>query len=320
MESNLKNQNVLVTGGAGLVGSHVVEKLLNIGANVFVMDIKVLPESYFVRENLEKKCVVFIQDIREKQKFKDVIIENKIDYIFHLAAQALVPEALIDPYLTLDTNILGTVSVLEAARGIKTVKGVVVASSDKAYGKNSYNVNETQPLAGDHPYDVSKSAADLICTTYHNTYNTPVTISRFGNIFGPGDLNFSRIVPGIMESLISNKMLELRSDGSFLRDYVYVKDVADGYIVLAEQIEKTAGQAFNFSSGHNFSVLDLIANIEKVLGQKVNFKIINNQKNEIPAQSLNFEKVQKILGWQPKYSFKEGVLEIFEWYKKLLAK
>ena len=316
MENNLKSKNVLVTGGTGLVGSHLVEKLLGIGANVFILDIKVLPSSYFTSQGLADKCTVLIQDIRDRGKMAEIVAQNNIDYIFHLAAQALVPEAFIDPYLTLDTNIMGTVSVLEAARLNKSIKGVVVASSDKAYGKDCVNVTEDKPLAGDHPYDVSKSATDLICTTYARTYNLPVAVSRFGNIFGPGDLNFNRIIPGIMDSLVNNRVLELRSNGRFLRDYVYVKDVADGYITLAEQMEKSAGQAFNFSSGHNFSVLDLISNIEKVLEVKVLYKILNNQKNEIPAQSLNFEKVQKLLGWKPKYTFEQGIKETFEWYKE----
>lgn len=320
MTKNLLNKNVLVTGGAGLVGSHVVEKLLSIQANVFVMDIQVLPDSYFVRENFAQKCTVIIQDVRDAAKVIEAVKQNGIEYIFHLAAQPLVGEAYLNPLATLDHNIMGTVSVLEAARNAKQVKGVVVASSDKAYGKNSYNVTEDQPLCGDHPYDVSKSAADLICLAYHRTYGLPITVSRFGNIFGPGDLNFNRIVPGVMECVINKRELEIRSDGSFVRDYVYVKDVADGYVTLAEQITTTSGQAFNFSSGHNFSVLELIKKIEEVLTSKIGYKILNNQQNEIPAQSLNFEKAKKMLGWKPKYTFEQGMQETFVWYKKLLQK
>ncbi len=320
MNHELSGKNVLVTGGAGLVGSHVVEKLLSVGAKVFVMDLKVLPDSYFAREKLNEKSEIIIQDVRNTQEVINVVNKNNIAYIFHLAAQPLVGEALLSPELTLDTNIMGTVSVLEAARLCLKIKGLIAASSDKAYGKNSYNVAEDQPMSGDHPYDVSKSAADLICFAYQHTYNLPITVSRFGNIFGPGDLNFSRIVPGFMDSLINAKNLEIRSDGSFVRDYVYVKDVADGYVVLAEQISKATGHAFNFSSGHNFSVLDLIKKMEDVLQKKVGYTILNNQQNEIPAQSLNFQKVKEQLGWQPKYSFEDGVKETYEWYKKLLQK
>jgi CDP-glucose 4,6-dehydratase len=319
MNSILHNKNVLVTGGTGLVGSHVVEKLLAVGANVFVVDIVLKPKSYFSTQQFEKKTTLIMQDIRNLQQMKDLVKKHEIEYILHLAAQALVPEALLDPHLTLDTNIMGTVNILEAARASDKILGVVVASSDKAYGKNSFNVTEDQSLAGDHPYDVSKSATDLISTTYYQTYGLPVVVSRFGNIFGPGDLNFNRLVPGIMESVINNKVLELRSDGSFVRDYVYVKDVADGYVALTEQAHKVKGHAFNLSSGHNFSVIDLIKKFSEVLGKPVEYKIINNQQNEIPAQSLNWEKAQKVLGWAPKNTLEQGILETHNWYKQFFS-
>lgn len=315
MEIALQNKACLVTGGTGLVGSHVVERLLGLNAQVFVVDLQVLSKSYFDLKKFSDKCPVFIQDVRDAVKIKEIVDQNRIEYIFHLAAQPIVGEAFLHPMLTLDTNIMGTVSVLEAAKENKNIKAVVVASSDKAYGKHSYNVTEDQPLSGDHPYDVSKSAADLISMAYFHTYNLPVTVSRFGNIFGPGDLNFSRIVPGVMDSIINNKNLEIRSDGTFVRDYVYVKDVADGYVVLAEQIGKTAGQAFNFSSGHNLSVLKIIEDIEKVIGKKLKYRVVNSQQNEIPRQSLNYEKVRKTLDWKPKFTFEQGIKETFEWYK-----
>lgn len=314
--SILHGKNILVTGGAGLVGGHLVEKLLSLEANVFVLDIVAKPESYFESQKLQEKAKLILQDVRDATKLKEIILAENISYIFHLAAQAIVPLAYEDPVLTLDTNIMGTVNVLEVARLIPSIKAVVVASSDKAYGKDCKDATEDQALFGDHPYDVSKSAADLICTAYFKTYGIPVTVSRFGNIFGPGDLNFNRIIPGMMKAAIDNEVLELRSDGSFKRDYVYVKDVVDGYICLAEQIDKSKGGAFNFSSGFNFSVLDLIENISKTIGKKIEYKIVNNQKNEIPEQSLNFDKAEKVLNWKSKYDFKQGVLETFEWYKQ----
>lgn len=298
------------------MGGHVTEKLLDLGANVFVLDIVLKPKSYFETQNLKNRATLLIQDVRDLEKLKAAVAANHIGYIFHLAAQALVPLAFDQPLLTLDSNIMGTINVLEVARENPAVKGVVVASSDKAYGKNCENAREDQPLAGDHPYDVSKSAADLITTAYYKTYGLPVAISRFGNIFGPGDLNFDRIIPGVMESIIGRKTLEIRSDGKARRDYVYVKDVVDGYIVMAENIEKIKGQAFNFSSGYNFGVLELIENVSKVLNQKVDYKITNTQKNEIPAQSLNYDKAQKVLGWKPGYSLEQGVKETYLWYQK----
>lgn len=315
MNSILSGQNVLVTGGTGLVGGHVTEKLLALGANVFVLDIVLKPGSYFETQKLAEKTTLLIQDVRDLKKLKETVATNNISYIFHLAAQALVPLAYQDPLLTLDVNIMGTINVLEVARENPGVKGVVVASSDKAYGKDCKDAVETQRLAGDHPYDVSKSAADLICTAYFNTYKVPVTVSRFANIFGPGDLNFDRIVPGTMEALIFNKTLEIRSDGKFVRDYLYVKDVAEGYVLLAEQIDQTKGQAFNFSSGNNLNVIEIVEKVSEALGQKSNYKILDLQKNEIPFQSLNYEKSKKVLGWEAKYSLEEGIKESYDWYK-----
>ena len=318
MSNQLEGKNVLVTGGTGLVGGHLVEKLLSLGTRIFVLDIVVKPGSYFASQKLQEKVKLILQDVRDSVKLKEIILAENISYIFHLAAQALVPVAYEDPALTLDTNIMGTVSVLEAARLIPSVKAVVVASSDKAYGKDCQDATEDQALSGDHPYDVSKSAADLICTAYFKTYGIPVTVSRFGNIFGPGDLNFNRIFPGMMKSALQNEALELRSDGTFARDYVYVKDVVDGYICLAEQIDKAKGEAFNFSSGFNFSVLNLIEKTSEIIGKKIEYKIVNNQKNEIPEQSLNFAKAEKVLGWKSKYNFDQGILETFDWYKQQL--
>lgn len=316
MESQLKGHNVLVTGGTGLVGGHVTEKLLSLGANVIVMDIVLKPKSYFETQKLAEKVTLLMQDVRDLKKLREVVISNKISYIFHLAAQALVPLAYQDPVLTLDTNIMGTVNILEVAKENSGIKGVVVASSDKAYGKDCKDAVETQKLAGDHPYDVSKSAADLICTAYFNTYGVPVTISRFANIFGPGDLNFDRIIPGALEALILNKTLEIRSDGKFVRDYLYVKDVAEGYVLLAEKIDQAKGQAFNFSSGNNLNVIEIVEKVSKYTGKKSSYKILNLQKNEIPFQSLNFQKARKILGWQAKYTMEEGIKESFGWYQK----
>ena len=191
-----------------------------------------------------------------------------------------------------------------------------MASSDKAYGKKCDNASETEPMAGDHPYDVSKSCTDLIARMYAKTYDLPVAVSRFGNIYGPGDMNFNRIVPGIMKAILNNKTLEIRSDGKFVRDYVYVKDVADGYVTLMENMNKIKGEAFNFSTGYNFSVIEIIKKIEKILNKKCEYKILNAQKNEIPEQSLSFEKATKVLGWKSQYAFEEGIVETYNWYQE----
>lgn len=320
MDNFLKGKKVLVTGATGLVGGHLVHSLLAQGALVYITHRSRDFRSYFFQEGFENKVVCEFCDINDKQRVFDVILNNEIEYVFHLAAQAIVHTAFLNPYDTFLTNILGTVNILEAARHSPFVKAVVVASSDKAYGKDCKDAREDQKLAGDHPYDVSKSAADLVAISYFNSYNLPVSVSRFGNIFGPGDLNFNRIVPGAIRSLLLGEKLEIRSDGKFIRDYVYVKDVVNGYILLAKYIEKTKGQAYNFSTGYNLSVLEIIDKISSVTGQQIQYTILNNQKNEIPSQSLNFEKARSQLGWRSEYTLEGGIKETFSWYKNYFSK
>jgi len=316
MAHNLKGKNVLITGATGLVGGHLAEKLVEMGVNTHITYRSFNPKSYFAGKKLNEKVISAICDIKDFNRVFDIITKYEIEYVFHVAAQPIVDVAYVNPRETLETNIMGTVNILEASRFSQKIKGVVIASSDKAYGKKCSNAVEIEPMAGDHPYDVSKSCTDLIARTYAKTYGLPVAVSRFGNIYGPGDFNFNRIVPGIMKAILKNETLEIRSDGKFVRDYVYVKDVADGYIALMENMEKAKGEAFNFSTGYNFSVLEMIKKIEKILNKKCGHKILNIQKNEIPLQSLNFEKAEKILGWKSRYTFEEGIVETFNWYKE----
>ena len=293
---NLKNKNILVTGGAGFVGSHLVEELIKRKTNVIVVDINFDKRSYLFTENLHKKSKVINLNICDYKKLLALIKKYRIEFIFHLAAQSLVDVAYKDPKGTLDNNILSTVSVLEITRTNKNIKGVIVASSDKAYGKlGGRKYKETDPLSGDHPYETSKSATDLISTTYYKTYKIPVVVTRFGNIYGEGDLNFSRIIPGIMKAVVRSQKLEVRSNGKYVRDYLYVKDVVNGYLLLAENIERVKGEAFNFGSNETLSVLEVIKIVEKALHKKINYKILNIAKNEIPYQSLDYSKIKKML-------------------------
>ena len=298
------------------MGGHLTEKLVGMGANVHITFRSFNPKSYFAKKKLNEKVVSAICDIKHFDRVFDIITKYEIEHIFHVAAQPIVDAAYINPHETLEANIMGTVNILEAARRSSKIKGVVVASSDKAYGKKCNNATETEPMAGDHPYDVSKSCTDLIARTYAKTYDLPVAVSRFGNIYGPGDMNFNRIVPGVMKAILNNETLEIRSDGKFIRDYVYVKDVADGYVTLMENMSKIKGEAFNFSTGYNFSVIEIIKKIEKILNKKCEYKILNAQKNEIPEQSLSFEKATKVLGWKSQYAFEEGIVETYNWYEE----
>lgn len=315
--SDLKYKNILVTGGTGFVGSHLVEELIKQKANVVTTFLTLNPLSYFFSQKLNGKVTMVNIDICDYEKVFETVTKFNINYIFHLAAQALVEVAYYNPKRTLYSNVLGAVNVLESVRLFPHIKGIIVASSDKAYGKlNKNKYTETDPLRGDHPYETSKSAADLISYSYFKTYNLPVVITRFGNIYGEGDLNFSRIIPGIMKAIVTSKALPVRSDGTYVRDYLYVKDVVDGYLLLAANIDKVKGEAFNFGSDETLSVIEVIKLIERTLKKNIDYKILNIAKNEIPYQSLDYSKIKKQLGWKPKHSLKATLKNIYKWYSK----
>lgn len=317
----LTNKNILVTGATGLVGSHLVERLLTLQpGRIIALSRSRDPEAYFFKNNFDQKVVMANGDLKDKERIFDIVTKYEINYIFHIAAQPIVPTAYINPYETLATNVMGTVHILEAARLSPYIQGVIVASSDKAYGKDCVRAEEGHELRGDHPYDVSKSCTDLLAATYAKTYNVPVTISRCGNIFGPGDLNFNRIIPGALKALIKNETLAIRSNGLFARDYVYVKDVVDGYILLAEKMDIAKGEAFNFSTGGNYSVIDLLKKISAALGAEVHYTIMNNQKNEIEEQSLNYDKAARLLGWKSSTTLETALKETYDWYKHYFFK
>lgn len=308
----LKTKNILVTGGAGFIGSHLVDRLINEGYHVVVVD----NLSSGKKEYLNPKAMFYKTDVRNKNIFQ-ILEKEKISGVFHFAAQPIVEKAYESPLETLETNIMGTANVLEACRQKGDLEFVVVVSSDKAYGKaRKLPYREEFPLKGDHPYDVSKSAADLIAQTFFSTYGLPVVITRFSNVFGPRDINFSRIIPGILEAVIKNKEFLIRSDGKMIREYIYVKDVVDGCMELAHKIQKIPGEAFNFGSANILSVVDVIKKIEKILGQKIRCDILNIAKNEIPEQYLDWTKAKEKLGWEPATSFEKGIAETYNWYKE----
>ena len=318
--NNFKGKHILVTGGTGFIGSHLVQTVLKEKAQVHTTFLSSHPLSYFYQQGLYKKTIMHRVDISHFDEIHEVITKNNIEYIFHLAAEPLVEVAYANPRRALETNIMGTVNVLESARLFGSVKAIIVASSDKAYGKlSSGKYKETDALKGDHPYEVSKSATDLIAQTYSKTYGMPIVTTRFGNIYGEGDIHFSRIVPGIMEAVIQKKKLELRSNGTFERDYLYVKDVVKGYLLLAMNIDKARGNAYNFGSDEHHSVLTLIKLAEKSLHKKIPYSILNTARNEIPYQSLDCTKIQKVFGWKAKTKIKKILPIIHRWYKKVLS-
>ncbi|MBI3619768.1 GDP-mannose 4,6-dehydratase [Candidatus Roizmanbacteria bacterium] len=314
-----KDKNILVTGGTGFVGSHIVEELVRVEANVTTTFLTANPRSYFFTKKLDKKVNMAHVDVGDYESVLDLVTKFSIDYIFHLAAQPLVEVAYYNPRRTLYSNILGTVNILESTRLYPKIKSVIIASSDKAYGKLKKNkYEEGDPLLGDHPYEASKSSADLIAQSYFKTYGLPVIITRFGNIYGEGDLNFSRIIPAIMKAIVRGTTLDIRSDGKYVRDYLYVKDVVTGYLLLAKNIDDVRGEVFNFGSRETLSVLEIVNLISKYLKKKINYKILNCAKNEISYQSIDYSKIQKRLHWNPRFNLIKSIIGVFNWYKKIL--
>ncbi|MCL5432581.1 MAG: GDP-mannose 4,6-dehydratase [Patescibacteria group bacterium] len=312
-------KTVMVTGGTGFIGSHLVEKLLDDQKNKIVVFADYIdPKSYFVHKKMQNRVSLVYADIRKFDSVFETIVKLRVKRIFHLAAQSEVEIGYLDPKQTLETNIMGTVNVLEAAKLYGKIESLIITSSDKAYGKKgTIKYKETMSLEGDHPYEVSKSATDLIATSYYKTYHLPIAITRFGNVYGEGDLNFSRIIPDILRSLITKEKLLLRSDGSCIRDYLYVKDAIAGFIKIDRDIDKAQGEAYNFSSNDTLSVIQIIKTVEKILRKKIKYKIMNNSINEIPYQSLDSTKAKK-LGWQPKYSLSSTIKKVYRYYKTIL--
>jgi len=316
MVSSWQDKNILVTGAGGFKGSHLVERLSRNKTNIISLVRDFDPRSYFEIQNLGKKSTVVIGDLKNQKKMADILSKYEITTIFHLGAQPLVTTALLNPLETLESNIMGTINILESARLYSKVKEIVVVSSDKAYGPcKNLPYKEDERLEGKAPYDVSKSCADLVAQMYAKVYGMPITIARCANVFGPGDVNINRIIPDTLRSIIQNRNLIIRSDGKMVREYIYVKDSVEGYIKLAENIDKTRGEAFNISSKNVMSVLEVVESISNILQKRVDYEILNQAKTEIPAQHLDGSKIKNLLGWEAKTSFEDAIKETFEWYK-----
>jgi CDP-glucose 4,6-dehydratase len=319
-----KNKSVLVTGATGLVGSWLVRDLLDKGADVTALVLDTDPNSELIRSGDVNRISVVNGDLRNYKDVARATFTNSCTDVFHLGAQTIVGTALVDPISTFESNIQGTWNVMEAARQSQgSVKSVVVASSDKAYGSSeTLPYLENFPLHGDGPYDVSKSCTDLIAQSYGSTYGIPVTVARCGNIYGGGDLNWSRIIPGSIRDLINEKRPVLRSDGTFVRDYVHVDDIVSAYLKLSEvsQTKDINGQAFNFSRDEPLSVLDLYKSVSiAAVGKFVDPEIQNTAKSEIKDQHLDSSKAKSVLGWESKVTLEDGLEKTVKWYKAYLA-
>ncbi|MCJ7508425.1 MAG: GDP-mannose 4,6-dehydratase [candidate division Zixibacteria bacterium] len=314
-----RGRSVLITGFEGFLGSHLTKALIYGGAKVVGLDIKVRRKETILTVADYRRMTVIKGSVTNYRLLGDILTRKKINVVFHLAAEAIVGRCHDNPRRTFSVNIKGTWNILEACRNSKTVKSIVIASSDKAYGSHKkLPYMEDAPLIGNHPYDVSKSCADLIAYTYFHTYGLPVAVTRCGNIYGPGDFNFSRIIPDAMQCIKNNKTLLIRSDGRFVRDYVCVDDIVEGYILLAEKLEaqQLAGQAFNFSIENPITVLELLKQIDRVGVRygKLEYKILNAAEYEIKKQYLSSAKARKILGWKPKHDLSQGLQKTISWY------
>jgi len=314
-----KNKNILITGAAGFKGSHLVEELSKTNAKIISLVREFDPQSYFQIKELGKKSVVVIGDLKDPGKMADILSQFEITSIFHLGAQPIVTTALKNPIETLNSNIMGTANLLEAARLYGNVDEILIVSSDKAYGPcDRLPYSETERLHGKAPYDVSKSCCDLISQMYGRVYGLPIVITRCANVFGPGDSNSNRLIPGIIEASIKDEPLEIRSDGKMIREYIYVKDTADAYISLLENISKTKGHAFNVAGNNIMNVMEVVKRISKALNKPVKTKILNQAKTEIPKQYLDGSKIKQMIGWEPKTSFEQAILQTYDWYEEIL--
>ena len=313
----------LVTGATGLVGGWLVRHLLDGGADVVCLVRDWVPQSELVRERLLEQVKVVRGDVRDQAMIERTLGEYEIDTVIHLAAQTIVGIANRNPVSTFETNIAGTWAILEACRRSPMVKQIVLASSDKAYGEHEVlPYTEDAPLEGRHPYDVSKSCADLIAQAYATTYGLPVAITRCGNFYGGGDLNWNRLVPGTIRSVLRGQRPVIRSDGQYVRDYFYVEDGAMANMILAEHLAQNAdlrGQAFNFSNEIQVTVLELVDRLRALMGSTLNPDVRNEATNEIRHQYLSAEKARQLLNWQPIFTLDEGLRRTIDWYKTFLG-
>jgi CDP-glucose 4,6-dehydratase len=314
---------VLVTGATGIVGSALSRRLLDAGARVVALVRDWDPQSELVRSGDIAKTSVVNGRLEDFDVVERAINEQEVDTVFHLGAQPIVTTAFRNPLATFESNIRGSYNLLEACRIHRDlVARVVVASSDKAYGDApTLPYVEDMPVNGRHPYDVSKSCTDLLAMTYAHSYGMAVTIARCGNIYGAGDLNWSRIVPGTIRSLWRGERPTIRSNGLFTRDYIYVEDVVDAYLALAERADSDGvrGEAFNFSPEKPLTVLDITRLIQRLFGREdLEPLIVNQARAEIKDQYLDSSKARARLQWQPRWSLETGLTETIAWYRKFL--
>lgn len=312
-----RDRRVLVTGAAGFLGGWIDAALAAQGAFVVGLDIA---WGEGLATPLPAGVTAVDGDVRDMELIRRVLHDERIDTVIHLAAQTLVGPAVEDPVDTFSHNIAGTWSLLEASRLARRVEGVVVASSDKAYGDAAGRpYREAMPLRAHHPYDMSKAAADMLARTYARTYDLPVTITRCGNLYGGGDSNWSRLVPGTIRSVLAGERPVIRSDGTLVRDYLYVRDAARGVLCLADAVRQRPaelrGEALNFAAGARLPVLGVVARILRLMDSDLEPIIEGRSLHEIGEQRVSAVKARRVLGWRPTTSIRTGLRETIAWYR-----
>lgn len=321
---NWKDHRILITGGTGFVGSWLTRRLLGEGADVTVLVMDRDPQSELIRSGILDRCTVVDGRLEDLATLERAICAHETDTVFHLGAQALVGTALRDPLGTLESNVRGSYNLLEACRRHPdVVRRLVVASSDKAYGEaDQLPYRESMPAQGRHPYDVSKSCADLLAQAYAHTYGLPLVVARCGNIYGGGDFNWSRLIPGTLRALLRGEAPVLRSDGKFLRDYLYIEDAVDAYLALADAADREAlrGEAFNFGPEAPATVLEVVrCLLDLVARPDLQPRVLGTAHAEIRDQYLDTSKARDLLGWKPAWELKDGLRETLAWYRNYLG-
>jgi len=311
-----------VTGATGLLGGWLVGELLQRGANVVALIRDDVPSSYLRSEGHERRCVTVRGSVEDLSLVRRVLAEYGVDTIFHLAAQTQVGAAHEAPYAALETNVRGTYTLLEAARlGTAQVRAVVVASSDKAYGEQaSLPYTEEMPLLGSNLYDASKAAAEVLARAYARAYELPIVVARCANLFGGGDLNWARLIPGTIRAVLQGKRPVIRSDGLMIRDYLYVRDAAMAFVRLAEEASTVTGEAFNFGLERPLTVLEVVEKIGEVTGTRIDPEIRSEARGEIQRQYLSAARARERFGWRPLVGLEDGLRETVAWYRSYFGR